>query len=862
MGVFQNNLMGAAAAAASAGGGDFYTHQIANSVRNSAAQDGTLKFTAGTPTSGTTFTMSYWVKRYDNGTDGGATNIFVTGTGGGTYIFIGFGANIFDINFTGGIYGDTRLQTNALYRDTSAWYHHVLRFDSTQAATTNRLRLYVNGVEPTYSSQTIQAQIDQDEDWDFINESGIVQAFGGLSGKGHGTEGANLQMAEIVFNDGQSYGPDSYGETKNGVWIPKDPSGLTFGNNGYYLKFESSSDLGNDSSGNNNDFTAANLATHDQMLDSPTFSSTDGNGGNYSTLLGKLLRSYGRTFTMSEGNLKYAGTNSGETSNQYSTMGASSGKWYAEFLIETVGANSAVGIAPSEAVSYDNSIAYTNQNSPGGMGYLQNGNARFNNSDTSSGYDTYTTGDVIQVAMDIDNTRVWFGKNNTWQNSGDPAAGSNASYTDWTTQGTFSTWHFATAIGGTSGVHICNFGQEGTFAGEKTAGGNADGSGYGNFLYAPPTGFLAMCAGNLPTADAVDPAQTDDDYPQKLLGMENWVGTGSTLSVTGLGFQPDFVYFKSADQGGVYSNWWTYDSTRGVTKSIQFNEVDVETTRTTGLTAFGADGVSVGASTGSHYGAENTAGTLITIICIRVNGGTTAANSVGDTDSVTQVDPSGAFSIVTYTGTGSATTIGHGLSAAPDCIIVKDRGATNNWAVYHGGVASDAQTDYLLLDSNAAVADDSTYWNDTTPTTSVFSIGTNADVNTNTNTYVAYAFANIEGYTKFSTYVGNGNADGPFVYCGFLPKVIWLKRYDSTGNWNCYKWDYTSVNSGYISLGMNEIDTRVEVNTTDNRSTSTPIDFLSNGFKIRVADGDINVDTGKYLVMAWASNPFQYSSAF
>ena len=284
MGVFQNNLMGAAAAAASAGGGDFYTHQIANSVRNSAAQDGTLKFTAGTPTSGTTFTMSYWVKRYDNGTDGGATNIFVTGTGGGTYIFIGFGANIFDINFTGGIYGDTRLQTNALYRDTSAWYHHVLRFDSTQAATTNRLRLYVNGVEPTYSSQTIQAQIDQDEDWDFINESGIVQAFGGLSGKGHGTEGANLQMAEIVFNDGQSYGPDSYGETKNGVWIPKDPSGLTFGNNGYYLKFESSSDLGNDSSGNNNDFTAANLATHDQMLDSPTFSATDGNGGNFCTI--------------------------------------------------------------------------------------------------------------------------------------------------------------------------------------------------------------------------------------------------------------------------------------------------------------------------------------------------------------------------------------------------------------------------------------------------------------------------------------------------------------------------------------------------------------------------------------------------
>ena len=840
MGLLQN----ANAIPTAAGAAGFYTYQIANSCRFDSASSSYLYRSPGTASLNTKSTISCWLKRSNLANMGEASGSPQTIIGSATSEAWEFydGAHDDKIKWSGGG-GGRYITTGDVYRDTSAWYHMVFRYDSTQGAAADRVKIYKNGdlIAPsTYTESSYAA-------------SSEATAIGNGDPTRIGRDAASADnyfdgyMAEVIFTDGQSYAPTEFGETKNGVWIAKEPS-VTFGNNGFHLKFEASGDLGNDSSGNNNDFTASGLGTDHQTLDSPTFSATDGNGGNFATL-GPLWKNP-TTLTLSEGNLR--GTTTANAIGGMSNWAVpDGGKWFWEVNYSQqagTSANFLVGIAYANAslttVETVDQVLYYSEN---GMKIIESVRSSY-----GVGFDSPSGDAIVGIAVDRVNDTLNFSYNGSWQGAFDISGLSSNEFFPFT---------MSSGSAGTQGWTY-NFGQDGTFAGNITAGGNADENGYGNFKYSVPSGFLALCSGNLPTADAVDPAQTDDDYPQKLLGMENWVGTGSTLSVTGLGFQPDFVYFKSADQGGVYSNWWTYDSTRGVTKSIQFNEVDVETTRTTGLTAFGADGVSVGASTGSHYGAENTAGTLITIICIRVNGGTTAANSVGDTDSVTQVDPSGAFSIVTYTGTGSATTIGHGLSAAPDCIIVKDRGATNNWAVYHGGVASDAQTDYLLLDSNAAVADDSTYWNDTTPTTSVFSIGTNADVNTNTNTYVAYAFANIEGYTKFSTYVGNGNADGPFVYCGFLPKVIWLKRYDSTGNWNCYKWDYTSVNSGYISLGMNEIDTRVEVNTTDSRSTSTPIDFLSNGFKIRVADGDINVDTGKYLVMAWASNPFQYSSAF
>jgi len=220
---------------APAGGADFYEHQIVSSLRNSAAQDGTLKWTAGTPTSSTTFTMSYWVKKYTNSTDGADSNIFIAGTDGNNSISHHFatGPEFWSLG-QGGNWGANYLVSNAKVRDTSAWYHTVWRYDSTQGTAADRVRLYVNGNQVTsWRVSTMHGQIAEDEAFSYINADGVVQSFGGISSVGpHAAEGADLQMAEIVFNDGQSYGADSYGETKNGVWIPKDPSGLTFGDNG------------------------------------------------------------------------------------------------------------------------------------------------------------------------------------------------------------------------------------------------------------------------------------------------------------------------------------------------------------------------------------------------------------------------------------------------------------------------------------------------------------------------------------------------------------------------------------------------------------------------------------------------------
>ena len=829
MGVFQNNLMGAAAAA-SAGGGDFYTHQIANSVRNSAAQDGTLKFTAGTPTSGTTFTMSYWVKRYDNGTDGGATNIFVTGTGGGTYIFIGFGANIFDINFTGGIYGDTRLQTNALYRDTSAWYHHVLRFDSTQAATTNRLRLYVNGVEPTYSSQTIQAQIDQDEDWDFINESGIVQAFGGLSGKGHGTEGANLQMAEIVFNDGQSYGPDSYGETKNGVWIPKDPSGLTFGNNGYYLKFESSSDLGNDSSGNNNDFTAANLATHDQMLDSPTFSSTDGNGGNFCTI-GGLEKNTGG-FTFSEGNLKYAVS----TNNRgfiFSQGVPESGKYYWEVRATLFGGSEDqlfIGVCQPDKMRGNLTAGRGGGEVSGAGGYTfdQYNGAAWLDGVKESNDSIGTSRSAPQTfgfAIDRDNnTMKWTYDGSTYSSTYTiPSSGVLAPY-------------IGSGGGSNTASGVFNFGADSTFAGLVTAGGNADGNGYGNFSLAVPSGYVALCSGNLPTADAVDPAETDDDFPQKLFNTLLYTGTGSSNALTGVGFQPDWTWIK--ERGGTNPHKLT-DSTRGVTKCLEIDNTSAEATDSNGLTAFGSDGFTVGSDAVYNNSSDTYASWNW-----RLNGGTEVANSTGGIASTVQVDPSGGFSLVKYSGTGSASTVGHGLSSAPTWIFAKSYATTTSWVIYTTAMGGGY---YMSIDAGGQGAD-SSMWNNTNSTSSVFSVGSASS--SNGGSMLAYCWANVEGYIKSGQYEGNGNADGTFVYTGFRPAFIICKSIDSATSWQLFD---------DKRIGFNVDNNSFLVDTDAVEATTDMIDILSNGFKCRISTDPNIAET--YIYLAIAKNPFQYATA-
>ena len=265
MGIFQNNLMGAAAAAASAGGGGFYSHQIAQAVRFEEDAGDKIARTPGSSGNRRTWTVSFWYKKTHNDNSGNHMVPFGADAGSGNYFHIRIN-NTDNFQFAGNGF---ELIPNAKVRDLSGWGHYVFTIDTTQASSGDRAKMYVNGTQITsFSSNTIPGQNTETA----VNQSGVEQELGVL-GYGSNTTDFAGYVADFVLIDGTAYGPDSFGESKNGVWIPKDPSGLTFGTNGVYLKFENASDLGNDSSGNNNDYSVTNMGTDHQVLDSPTFGS-------------------------------------------------------------------------------------------------------------------------------------------------------------------------------------------------------------------------------------------------------------------------------------------------------------------------------------------------------------------------------------------------------------------------------------------------------------------------------------------------------------------------------------------------------------------------------------------------------------
>ena len=820
-----------------AGAAGFYSHQIASSLRNSGAQDGTLKWTAGTPTSSTTFTLSYWVKKYTNSTALDDQNIFVAGTGGGTYFIIGFNTGPeFWSEGAGGNFGNSWIISTAFARDTSAWYHVVHRYDSTQSVSTNRVRLYVNGEQITsFRNQTMQTDIAQDEAISFINESGVVQAFGGLSGKGSGNEGADLQMAEIVFNDGQSYGADSYGEFKNGVWIPKDPSGLTFGDNGYWLKMAAGA-IGTDSSGNSNNFTVANIAAHDVMLDSPTFGSE---GSANFPAWSPLIKGANN---LSEGNVRFDG--SGDAKGAITSWAIPTAtKYYVEALIKIqTNYNFTFGIANPQFNPDANDEDDATMN---GMLFRAQSAGDWNHCSLTNGSRGSFSSDVGQTA-----TRVLGMTVNRVDNEIKMYLDNSLIHT--ISISATEVYHIVTSHAGgaqAANHNNINAGQDSTGGGDFTAGTATDANGYGTFQHAPPSGFLALCSANLPTADAVDPAETDDDYPQELYSTTLYTGNNADQNIN-VGLRPDFLWIKRRD--ATYNNY-LFDSTRGVTNEIRSDNNSAQSTTAEGLKAF----LSTGFTTGDDA-TMNENNALMVVRSWRANAGTTSSGS-GTLTSTHQVDPSGGFSIVKYVG-GNNTwdnpgTVSHGLSRAPDCILLKGLFEVT-WEVFHSGVGngggSNAASNSLVLDTTAALYTNQTYktWNGTMPTSSLFTVNGNNANNTNAAGQIAYCFANTEGYIKAGSYEGNGNADGSFVYCGFRPAFIMTKSIDSTSDWEMFD---------DKRLGYNPDNDHLTANTTAVESTTDMIDILSNGFKFRIATDPNVAET--YVYLAIAHNSFKYATA-
>ena len=448
---------------------------VANSLRFNAGSNDSLTRTFGTPTNNKKWTYSFWMKHCDNG--GVLLN---TGSDTSYMYFRGSSANPVPFGFSIEQYVSSfqyKLIPNEVFRDHSAWSNIVIAFDTTQSTASNRVKIYKNGSQITsfnsedYPSQNLDTQVN----------SAVAHKIGG-----HGSSGFyDGYLAETVFIDGLQLGADSFGEfdEDSGIWKPIDVSGLTFGNNGFYLDFEDSSALGNDAAGSNN-FTVNNLTAIDQSTDTCT--------NNFATW-NNLIKT---TATFSEGNLKYAQPGSNPVFGSLSTIGVTSGKWYAELNYTSGSSHKLVLGVADETFQNGNTTASYDLGKSGttsSIAYVVNtGDYRVNNSNTSWGSGG-GDGDIINMAIDRDNNKIYFGVNGTWGNSSNPASNSGGIPTTALDSSTNWFWGITADTSGTSDVGELNFGSPSY----SESGGETDGNGYGNFAHEPPSGYFCLNSKNL-----------------------------------------------------------------------------------------------------------------------------------------------------------------------------------------------------------------------------------------------------------------------------------------------------------------------------------------------------------------------------
>jgi hypothetical protein len=447
-------------------------YEVDNSLRFNTASSDYLNRSAVTGDR-RTFTISAWVKRSKLGSEqqiyssrSSASNVL------GLY-FQGSNDTLLVTDYQSG--GTMSFTTSAVYRDVSAWYHIVLAVDTTQATNTNRVKLYVNGEQVTFSASSYPT-LDRDL---YINVSGSNHYIG-TEQSGRYFDG---YMSDVYLIDGQQLTPTDFGEfdSDTGIWKPIAYTG-SYGTNGFYLEFKDSSALGDDTSGNSNDFTVNNLTSIDQTTDTPTNNFTLLNTLNYSS----STRTYG------EGNTAITASGGGDWNTALNNIGVRSGKWYAEFKINSVGSYSAIGVVyQQQPVPFPNnptaSLNYTFLvgEDTGSAGWRNNG-------DMPQGgtIGTYTTNDILMIAMDLDNDKLYFGKNGTWENSGVPTSGATGTGSILNLTANQDYYFVISPRGGST---YCNFGNPAF----TIASGNTDGNDYGNFEYAVPAGYYALNTKNL-----------------------------------------------------------------------------------------------------------------------------------------------------------------------------------------------------------------------------------------------------------------------------------------------------------------------------------------------------------------------------
>jgi len=884
-----------------------------------------------------TWTFSCWVKRSSLAATNGARILAAYNGSNGEYQSIIKFRSTDKLQIFNAPSGsaDTNLQTNALFRDVSAWYHIVVAVDMTQSTASDRVNLYINGVQET--SFSTENYGSQNTSWWFNNNS--EQSIG--RGGAYNSQYFGGYLAEFNLIDGLQLTPASFGETNilTGQWNPKKYTG-SYGTNGFYLNFSDNSGttattLGKDYSGNGNNYTPYGFSVaagvgNDSLEDTPT--------NNFCTL-NSLVGVTTNYATFSNGNLDFNLASHSSQQALGSFLIPKTGKWYVEYVFSSGG-----GLA---SVSVRNPVTL-NTVQLNGIAILEftNGTTqmRADNSYLESATQTYGDGDIVGIKIDQDAGTVQF-----------TVDGSNAS----------------TAINLSQASDTSDL----VFAVSRSQGGTPDVAGSVNFGQRPfsylPTGYKALNSQNLP-----DPTIL---LPNKHFDNLLWTGDGNdNRNITGLNFQPDWVWIKERSSS---SSHVLTDSVRGIPAVLETNITGAEDTSSGAadiVQAFNSDGFQVGTSgranqsgqtnVGWNWNAGDTDSATYTVKVVSDSGnkyrfndfGTSAvtldlaeggtytfdqsdssmsshpmqlsttangthgggsaystgvtyeldgstvtasafisgfssassrkliitvaasapnlnyycyyhsgmggaintnstlgsSNFAGSVQSTVKVNATAGFSIITYTGTGSSTTVGHGLGVKPDSIIIKRRDSADNWMFYHKGVNAgvDPEDYYLEINSTSGQINSTIMLNDTAPTSTSVTIGSDPSVNGSGATYIMYCLSEVGSYSKVGKFTGNGNANGTFVFCGFRPAWVFIRSTSSGRHWVMNDSARNPHNVANKTLLSN-------ANNAEDSGSSFQIDILSNGFKCRTDGVHVNTNAGNHVFLAFAEAPFKNSRA-
>ena len=708
----------------------------------------------------TTFTVSMWVKRAEPAVGGTNANfMFTTASDAGLS---------FSNNSTADVlawYSGSYTATTRVFNDQSSWMNVVFKSDSGTGTA------YVNGVE-MLSSLT-------------VNGADATMAIGSYNNSSNFWDG---YMAEVVMIDGTALEPSSFGQvdTSTGRWIPKDVSGLTFGTNGFYLNFANSSDVGNDVSGNNNDFTNNNTVV--QVADTPTV--------NIATL--DSNRSGGGT--ISNGNKTLVTTGSSDKSTKATIRLPNTGKYYWE---------SNLNVASSASIGHVIFLTKSTQALTTGNGSWtdtillnrsNSGSVKLNGTDIFTISGTASINDKYQVAVDLDNNKMWFGINNSFFNAtggtdGNPSTGANAMI-----------------VKDFAGY----FPMFGNFNTQQTVRFDS-----ADWTYTPPTDYVSLTQDSLPTGES---------------------------------YQTAFSWIKNRDAS---DNHMLFDRVRGIYNDIHSNTQDAEVTNVNTLQRFLNGGVQVGNDVQVNTASES----YVAWNWYMETAGTGSSNTDGTINTTsTLVDTNLGLSVSKYTGTGANATIGHGLGVVPEFFMVKRLNTSGtDWMVYFSALGA---TKNLVLNNNGTGSTSITRWNNTEPTSSVISLGTTTAVNGSSDTYVCYAFAPSQ-FTAIGSYKGNGNANGSFVptinSLGIPLKVQWvmIKRTDAANSWQLTDTVRTPNNASSLILqaqlsnaeldnsDMDNLTSGFKLRSTDNIFNNSSGTYVYLAFGTPLIDVDGRIITGR-----------------